>query len=333
MTRVLLVQPDAGGRISGGYLYNRQMAEHGAWELLDVAPDDLAARLDGVDHEVVLADSIWLREPTAAPFLALARRGTRVGVMMHSFPSMIATAESGAGVRAEPTAFELTTLEALGTVVVPGRHYADMLAGRAVRVLTASPGIDDAWRAPPRRRTGTRCELVSVGAVTPRKGFMDVVEVLARRPRHDDYRWTIVGSLDVDSDYARAVNEQAHALGSVVLAGQRPPAVTRALVHGADVLVMPSYDENQPLVLLEAIAASVPSVAYAAGAAVHMLDHGRAGLVGPIGDKDALAAHLERLIGDEAERYRMAQTCWEMQQTLPSWATAAQQARALLASA
>jgi glycosyltransferase involved in cell wall biosynthesis len=76
----------------------------------------------------------------------------------------------------------------------------------------------------------------------------------------------------------------------------------------------------------------VPSVAYAAGAAAHMLDHGRAGLVGPIGDRNALAAHLERLIGDEAERYRMAQACWDRQRELPSWPETARRTRELLAS-
>lgn len=334
LPHVVLVQPDAGGRISGGYLYNARMAAHGAWELLDVAAHDLAAaldRVDPVDHAVVLADSIWLTEETVAPFLRLRGRGVRVGAMMHSFPSMIAMAESGRGVRNEPTAFELQALAELGTVVVPGPHYADMLAGRDLRIVVASPGIDDAWRAAPRARAGA-CRLVSVGAVTPRKGFLDVAGVLAQRSRRDDVQWTVIGSLDVDPAYAQAVRERTAALGNVVLAGQQPPEQTRALVQGADVLVMPSYDENHPLVLLEAMAASVPAVAYAAGAAAHMLDHGRTGLVGPIGDKQALAAHLDRLIGDAAERQRMAQACWDRQRELPSWPAAAQRTRELLAS-
>lgn len=331
MTGVLLVQPDAGGRISGGYLYNARMAEGGAWELCDVTAAGLARALERVAREVVLADSIWLTEDTLAPFVRLRERGVRTGVMLHSFPSMIATAESGQGVRAEPTAFELEALAALGAVVVPGRHYADMLAGRGLRVIVAPPGIDDAWRAPPRPRQGP-CALVSVGAVTPRKGFLDVAEALAARPRRDDVRWTVIGSLDVDPVYAGAVAERARALGNVVLCGQQPPAETRRAVQRSDVLVMPSYDENHPLVLLEAMAASVPAVAYAAGAAAHMLDHGRAGLVGAIGDTGALAAHLERLIGDEAERYRMAEACWERQRALPGWPEAARRARAELAS-
>jgi glycosyltransferase involved in cell wall biosynthesis len=324
----VLVQPDSGGRVSGGYLYNGKMAEHGAWDLLNLPAGDLAGRLDHGQHGLVLADSLWLTEQGIKPFSRLRARGVAVGVVLHSFPSMIAAAESGLGVRGEPTPFEFEVLEQFGNVIAPGRHYADLLAGRAdVHVL--EPGIDDEWRTPPRRR-GERCALVSVGAVTQRKGFLDVVQVLEERSRRDDYQWTVVGSLDVDVEYARKVRERAERLGTVVFAGQRSPDETRAIVQRADILVMPSYDENQPLVLLEAMAASVPSVAYAAGAAARMLGDGKAGFVGPVGDRKKLALHLERLMGHEAERHRMAKHCWKRQEKIPSWVTAAQHAKDVL---
>ena len=93
---------------------------------------------------------------------------------------------------------------------------------------------------------------------------------------------------------------------------------------------MPSYDENQPLVLLEATAASVPAVAYAAGGTPNMITHGTEGLVGPVGDIDQLARNLSRLIDDEEERRHMAEACWKRQEQIPSWRTAAQHAGATL---
>jgi glycosyltransferase involved in cell wall biosynthesis len=331
MPRALLVQPRSGGRISGGYLYNAKMAAHGAWDLVDLDARELEQNLRRDLGALVLADSIWLTERTFAPFLRLAASGVGVGVMLHSFPSMIAAAERGLGTTSEPTAFELDAIAELGTAVLPGPHYAPLLAGRAdVHVL--EPGIDDTWRAPPRPR-GERCALVSVGAVTPRKGFLDVVRVLEARPRRDDYQWTIVGSLEADVEYAREVEARASRLGTVTLVGQKSPDETRAIVQRANVLVMPSYDENHPLVLLEAIAASVPTVAYAAGAAAQILVSGGAGLVGPIGDRARLATNLERLIGDELEHQTMAQRCWAMQSTLRTWGEAAERARVMLSAA
>jgi glycosyltransferase involved in cell wall biosynthesis len=325
MSRTILVQPSARGRISGGYLYNAKMAAGGAWDLWDVDMDDLSAGLDGTEHRLVLADSIWLTEERIQPFLRLRERRQSVGAMLHSFPSMIEAAESGRGAAGAPSAFELEALETLGLAIVPGPHYASMLAARSIEVHAFEPGVDDEWRSPPRKRHD-RCALVSVGAVTRRKGFLDVVEALERRAPCDDYRWTVVGSLSVDREYADAVRERAASLGTVVFAGQRSPNETRAIVQQADILVMPSYDENHPLVLLEAMAASVPSVVYAAGAALHIVGDGRAGLVSSIGDRDRLGANIARLLDDEAERYRLAENCWELQRSLPSWTAAAQHA-------
>lgn len=325
--RCVLVQPDAGSRISGGYLYNAHMAAHGAWELENLKPHELG-RVADLDVDLVIADSIWLTEADFAPFFALKAKGRRVAVMLHSFPSMIRAAESGASLRVEPTPFEREALSRVGLVFVPGPHYASMLHGCDVRVL--SPGIDDGFRAPPRARRGP-CTLVSVGAVTPRKGFRDAVEALRGRAGTGDFRYLIVGSLEVDAAYAESVRELVRDVCEMELVGQMPPAEVRELIKGADVLVMPSYDENHPLVVLEAIAASVPVVAYAAGHTAHMLAHEREGLVGPVGDRATLATHLTRLIEREDERKAMADACWQKQAHIPSWAQAAERARAQLA--
>jgi glycosyltransferase involved in cell wall biosynthesis len=198
-----------------------------------------------------------------------------------------------------------------------------------VRSLICQPGVEAHWRVPPRPRAGP-CALVSVGAVTRRKGFLDVLEALERQRPRGDYRWTVVGSLEADPAYAAEVGARAAGDTAVALVGQKPPSEVRDLVVGSDLLVMPSYDENHPLVLLEAMAASVPAVAYQAGAAAAMLGNGARGLVGPVGDKACLAANLARLIDDEGERQRLAQACWRWQRSLPDWTQAAAEARTAL---
>jgi glycosyltransferase involved in cell wall biosynthesis len=234
---------------------------------------------------------------------------------------MIAATESGREPLAAPSRFEVEALERLGLVVVPGRHYAELLAGCKARIVIAEPGIEDAWRAPPRRRDGA-CRLVSVGAATPRKGFLDVAEILKRRGTAD-VRWTVVGSLSVDTIYAERLVEATRSLPGVVLEGQKSPVDVRRIVHTADVLVMPSYDENQPLVLVEAMAASVPAVAYAAGATRQMLEHEQHGLIAPIGDKQRLSVYLNTLIDDEGLRHSMAVECWKRQGSILTWSAAA----------
>jgi glycosyltransferase involved in cell wall biosynthesis len=322
----VLVQPAPLGRVSGGYLYNAQMAAHGAWQLLDLQAPELPAAVEALSSELVIADSIWLTEQAITPFLRLSERGTRVAVMMHSFPSMITVAESGRGVQLRPTRFEVETLERLGTMLVPGPHYARMLGDARVDTRVLPPGIDPGFRAAPRARTGP-CQLVSIGAVTPRKGFLDLAEVLAQRNRHDDYRWMVIGDLTIDAAYAQAVCQRVSSFGSVTFLSKKSPRETAELLKQSHLLIMPSYDENHPLILLEAIAAGVPSVAYAAGAAADILGQGQAGIVCPIGDKGSLLAALESLISDEPARFALAQGAAALGQALPSWPEAGAHAR------
>lgn len=328
MSSIHLIQPPAGGRLSGGFLYNARMAEGGAWQLHDASArelPDLLGRLH--DAAIILMDSIWLTPEHVPLFLPSRARTPALGLMLHSFPSMIEATERGEPPRAQPTAFEREAIDALDVVVVPGRHYVGMLDGARTPLVVAQPGIDDVWRAEPRRRRGP-CRLVSVGAVTPRKGFLDVADKLSGLGARD-YTWSVAGNLEVDPAYAGLLRERTRGL-PVTLCGQLSPAEVRALVQRSDVLLMPSYDENQPLVLLEAMAASVPAVAYAAGAARDMLEHGREGCITDIGDAEALAEHIRRLIDDDELRRRMASACWERQQSLHNWTTAARHAHAEL---
>lgn len=326
MTSIRLVQPAAGGRLSGGFLYNARMAECGLWQLVDATTDSLPGLLEGLRAPgLILLDSIWLTREHWPLFLALRQQGTALGLMLHSFPSMIEATERGQQPRTRPTVFERDAIDSLDVVIVPGRHYVGVLAGTRTPLVVAEPGIDDAWRAEPRRRSGP-CRLVSVGAVTPRKGFLDVPDALTRLG-HPEYTWSIAGNLDVDPAYVALLRERTRGL-PVTLFGQLDPADVRALVQRSDVLLMPSYDENQPLVLLEAMAASVPAVAYAAGATRSMLEHGHEGLISEIGDKASLATHVQQLVGDEPLRQRMAAACWQRQLSLCNWAAAALHAKA-----
>ena len=110
------------------------------------------------------------------------------------------------------------------------------------------------------------------------------------------------------------------------LLGQQSPDVVALELSQADVLVLPSYSENHPLVVLEAMAASVPVVAYAVGAVPHLLNPPSRGLTAAVGDTGALAAHLRSLCQDEERRMKMAQACYEYQTSLPDWKTAANHA-------
>jgi len=68
-----------------------------------------------------------------------------------------------------------------------------------------------------------------------------------------------------------------------------------------DAFVLSSRSEGLPLALLEAMATGLPVVSTNVGGVSEVVDHGRAGLLVPAGDEDALGRSIARLIASPAE--------------------------------
>ncbi|MFN8545800.1 MAG: heparinase II/III family protein [Candidatus Binatia bacterium] len=87
-----------------------------------------------------------------------------------------------------------------------------------------------------------------------------------------------------------------------VVHGERKAALFRSV----DVFVLPSDTENMPNTVLEAMAAGAAVVATPVGAVPEMIVDGVSGVFVPVRDVEGLGAALVRIIGDPAERERMA---------------------------
>jgi glycosyltransferase involved in cell wall biosynthesis len=71
-----------------------------------------------------------------------------------------------------------------------------------------------------------------------------------------------------------------------------------ALLHSADLFVHPSLAEGLPLAVLEAMFAGRPIIATSVGAVSEVLDEGKAGMLVPPGDPNALAEAIHGLLAD-----------------------------------
>jgi glycosyltransferase involved in cell wall biosynthesis len=78
---------------------------------------------------------------------------------------------------------------------------------------------------------------------------------------------------------------------------------TRILLAAADALAIPSRQEGQGIVALEAMVAGVPVVASRVGGLAEMLTEGRTALLVPSDDPTALAEALRRIQNDSALRH------------------------------
>ena len=148
---------------------------------------------------------------------------------------------------------------------------------------------------PQQERAAPARVFVSVGSFAPCKAMPDLVAAFIRvadgRPH---VRLVLVGD---GPDRRRCADLVARAGldHQVTFAGYRTDV--GSVLLSADAFVLPSLNDNQPLALLEAMAAGLPCVATAVGGIPEVLDG--VGLLVPPGDHWALATAMGRLLDDD----------------------------------
>jgi glycosyltransferase involved in cell wall biosynthesis len=179
-----------------------------------------------------------------------------------------------------------------------------------------------------RRELGTeqRPLILAAGRLAPQKGFGALIEAARGwQDRSPVPLLAIAGSGPLRAELAAA----AAPLGSsVVLLGQR--ADVPSLLAAADLFVLPSRWEGQPLILQEALRAGRPIVATRAGGTPDLTGEDGALLVPP-DDPAALTAAIRQVLTDEPLAGRLAAAARERARTLPSANTAVEAALAIYA--
>jgi glycosyltransferase involved in cell wall biosynthesis len=148
--------------------------------------------------------------------------------------------------------------------------------------------------------TGDPPRLVSVGRLKEPKDFVGLVRALARVDA--PFRAAIVGD-GPDRPLVEAAIAATGLGDSVELFGERDDVA--AQLAQSDAFVLSSSSEGMPLSVLEAMAAGLPVVASAVGGIPELVVDDQTGLLVASGDVDALAAALQRILGDAALRARL----------------------------
>src|SRR5204863_5785927 len=104
------------------------------------------------------------------------------------------------------------------------------------------------------------------------------------------------------ADLARLIGERG-IKEKFVLAGFRNDL--GRLLPNLDLNLMSSYTEGLPVILLEAGAAGVPTVATAVGGIPEVIDDGQSGCLVPAGDANALAGRIVGLLDNDSQRHAM----------------------------
>jgi glycosyltransferase involved in cell wall biosynthesis len=232
---------------------------------------------------------------------------------------------------------ERVALQAARLVVVTSRATAVTLGGLGVsagHIAVVEPGVD---RAPLAKGSTTGVtRFLSVGAVSPRKGYDVLVRALSRiadRP----WQARIVGSTSRHRTSVEQLERLVADLGlsdRVTLAGEVTADALAAEYSAADVFVLPTYYEGFGMAVAQAIAYGLPCIATSTGAIPSLLriandaggeGDGAAGVLVGAGDWQALSGLLARMIDDGTWRGRLRAGARAARHDLRGWADVARE--------
>jgi len=194
------------------------------------------------------------------------------------------------------------------TVIVLGSYWRDF----ALETLEIPPSrlivIGNGVAAPSTLASPVHAVpvIAFMGLIGERKGvdiLLDALEILKNRGISFDARLGGHGEIDRFASIAAAkqLNDKVRFLGWM-----NESDVSRILTE-ADIFVLPSRAENQPVAILEAMAHGLPVVATRIGAIPEQVADGTSGIIVPPEKADALADALERLCQDPRLRVAMGE--------------------------
>ena len=235
-------------------------------------------------------------------------------IVARTFPVTMSATFHGTGEFENPEAFRLREkVHASLFSCAISRHGLSRLMYSSGRPqwakLELTPlGVDLAEFAPrPFRANPSPFQIVCVGQLAPVKGqhvLIRAVDALLREGH--DVLLRLVGDGPDRSELKREVEARGISR-SILFSGNVDQDKLRGIYREADTLVLSSFSEGLPVVLMEAMAMEIPCIATWVAGVPELIRDGVNGLLAPPGDEQSLARAILRLKNDPALRLRLAQ--------------------------
>lgn len=192
------------------------------------------------------------------------------------------------------------------------REARDLIGIDPSRIVRLSNGVDRSTFRPRPWREDLPARVLFLGRLSEQKRvdvLLDAFAKVAREhPELEGLELVIAGQGPLRAE----LEERARSLGiEPTFLGSVPRAQAVDLLRDAKVLVLPSGSEGASNSLLEAIATGVPVVATELSGTCELIRHEQEGLLFPVGDVDALAASLARILTDPELYMKLASAAEE----------------------
>ncbi|WP_420339118.1 glycosyltransferase [Roseibium sp.] len=211
----------------------------------------------------------------------------------------------------EPHHWRIDTKVARASFVAAISHFSRsqcMLFSDPVhwdRIKIVHCGVDPSVYGTNRDRRTSGKQLIFVGRLAGIKGIPLLLKALARlRERHPEICLKLVGDGPERATLERQTRENG-LVDCVDFAGYLGEAEVAACLNASDILVLPSFSEGVPVVLMEAMAARLPVVAARVAGVQELVEDKISGFTPPPGDIDSLIDAVENLLSNENLRAQM----------------------------
>ncbi len=159
--------------------------------------------------------------------------------------------------------------------------------------------------APNRRTEDSPFRILCVGRLVPAKGqavLLSAVRLLCERNRTVELTFAGDGP---DRARLEAMADQWSLRGVCHFLGTVKPDDVRDLYARTDAFILPSFAEGIPVVLMEAMAMSVPCISTVINGIPELIESGKHGLLVAPSDVHALCEAIERLMDDATLRHQL----------------------------
>lgn len=182
------------------------------------------------------------------------------------------------------------------------------LPSSSVAVLRSNVRLSAASAINVDRGGRERINVIFIGGLDPfRKGIYDILKALPMViSACKDIRFTFTGGDNVR--YALDNSLDPLFAPWVSFRGWLSEIEKEALYRAADLLLLPSYEEGLPYVIVEAMAAGLPIVSTPVGAIPEVIEEGINGFLITPGEYQTLARRIVRLCRDEQLRLQIGHT-------------------------
>lgn len=157
-------------------------------------------------------------------------------------------------------------------------------------------GLDADFLGAPSPRIISKSQLVAVGRLSEQKGHLVLLQALALLAREgESFKLTVAGDGPLRPQLERTIRE----LGldrHVELAGWMSNAEVRHAIRDARALVLPSFAEGLPVVLMEALALGRPVIATYVAGIPELVAERDCGWLVPAGNADRLAGAIRQCL-------------------------------------